>query len=141
MDPSTIAITEAALTQEGGFPSSQSNNYESGIEKIQEMFANIAPTSSENLSVASVGKSESPMDMLKGAVSDFIDKEIELEVDLKSMSTVSSSILDSKEAYQTFTKSMFEMQIAFQEKSLNGAMLLSTGKSAEGFVKTLMKSQ
>lgn len=108
---------------------------------IQDIFSNAERVNLVNTSVSSVSEPDKHMEMLKSAVGDYMEREHELGVELSVDKIVSQPTVDSLEAYHAQSRSMLQMQMALNEKSLNGAMLLSTAKSAEGFVKTLMRSQ
>lgn len=144
MDTSVIANTESLVSTQFGTAkdsSDSSDNSVTGINKIQEMFFNSQSENSETTTVNEVKNLDSPMELLKSSVSGYLGREQELETGLDSMKLLSAPPSESVAEYHTQSQLMLSMQMAYNEKSLNGAMLLSTGKSAEGFVKTLMRSQ
>lgn len=91
----------------------------------------------------------SPVDMLKLGVGKYVSAEEVLGEVLSDMSVkkggheerMDDAVTDSMARFEEYTSELLSIQMAYQYKSLNGALLLSAGKSAEGFVKTLMRSQ
>lgn len=112
-----------------------------GNDAIQSLFSSAENEVLSKASVRSPERLDSPMDLLKQSVDGYLEREKELDSGLNGMNVLNQPNIETFDDFKTRSIMILEMQKAYNEKSLNGAMLLNTGRSSESFVKTLMRSQ
>lgn len=130
---------------------------EGGIAESLESSANGASAdSSEVVSVKEIfGKAESvsgssasqqidgPMDLLSNVVNNYLEKKSEVDIKISEVgdSGAMSAAPSIEAAVKVGLDNLVEIQGAYISKSLSSSLLLSTSKSSESFIKTLMRSQ
>lgn len=147
MDISESVVAQYDVLVGNGHESSTSTDtykggLQSGLDRALDKFLDTAAIDNRySLDLKPPSEIQTPMNLLKERVSTYIEQEHVIEAKMEDMRTeaIERSSNVKEEVYQMHT--MLSMQMAYHQKSLNGSLILSTAKSAEGFVKTLMRSQ
>lgn len=113
-----------------------------GLDGALDRFRDVPSTDTGNtIELNTVQKDDSPMELLRERVSEYVDFESAVDNRLQNMPVPETTGVQHMDKFIEHTQDMLSLQVSYQYKSLNGALLLSTAKSAEGFIKTLMRSQ
>lgn len=140
---SPLEISQNDITDPiGGAVDASTADFQSGLGSALDRFKDSSlAIDSNTITLGPVREPESVSSLLKDRIGEYVEQERGIDGRLNSLEQPESTGSAEMDGLLSQTRSMLDLQIAYQQKSLNGAMLLATAKSAEGFVKTLMRSQ